>query len=209
MFKVECPGCKAPYQVDERRVPASGLKMRCPKCGTSFQVDPPPADPRAASLSSSVLGASLGFSGDAGQESVPPPVVAGAPRPALPKRKPALKGTMIGVAPPRSGGGAPARPAVPAAAPAPARPPAAAPDPFGELDLPAAVAPKPAAGADPFSEIDLPSPAAAPAVPPRRGVPARPQAPAAAQPPPPRPGAPPTAGPPAPPAPRPIEEGQR
>src|SRR5215216_1073533 len=45
MFKVECPGCKAPYQVDERRVPSSGLKMRCPKCGTSFQVDPPP-DPR-------------------------------------------------------------------------------------------------------------------------------------------------------------------
>src|SRR6187431_3278112 len=41
MFKVECPGCKAPYQVDERRVPSSGLKMRCPKCGTSFKVDPP------------------------------------------------------------------------------------------------------------------------------------------------------------------------
>lgn len=41
MFKVECLGCQAPYQVDERRVPEKGLKMRCPKCGTSFKVDPP------------------------------------------------------------------------------------------------------------------------------------------------------------------------
>ncbi|MBN1611998.1 MAG: zinc-ribbon domain-containing protein, partial [Polyangiaceae bacterium] len=41
MFKVECPNCSAPYQVDERRVPASGLKMRCPKCGHAFVVDPP------------------------------------------------------------------------------------------------------------------------------------------------------------------------
>src|SRR5262252_9356494 len=140
MFRVECPGCKAPYQVDERRVPASGLKMRCPKCGTSFQVDPPQADPRSAAPANAVLGASLGFSGDT-SESVPPPP-AGV-RPPLPKRKPQLKGTMIGVAPPRSGGGAPARPAVPAAAPAPARAPAAAEvDPFGELDLPAAAAPK-------------------------------------------------------------------
>ncbi len=41
MFKVECLGCQAPYQVDERRVPEKGLKMRCPKCGTSFKVEPP------------------------------------------------------------------------------------------------------------------------------------------------------------------------
>ncbi|HTM46070.1 MAG TPA: tetratricopeptide repeat protein [Polyangiaceae bacterium] len=41
MFKVECPGCQAPYQVDERRVPAKGLGMRCPKCGTSFTVNRP------------------------------------------------------------------------------------------------------------------------------------------------------------------------
>ena len=38
MLKVECEACKAPYQVDERRVPAAGLKMRCPKCGHSFMV---------------------------------------------------------------------------------------------------------------------------------------------------------------------------
>ncbi len=48
MFKVECLGCQAPYQVDEKRVPEKGLKMRCPKCGTTFRVEPPggsaPAD---------------------------------------------------------------------------------------------------------------------------------------------------------------------
>src|SRR5579883_3143599 len=38
MLKVECESCKAPYQIDERRVPPAGLKMRCPKCGHSFLV---------------------------------------------------------------------------------------------------------------------------------------------------------------------------
>ncbi len=41
MVKVECPGCQAPYEIDERRIPASGLKMRCPKCGTSVPVAKP------------------------------------------------------------------------------------------------------------------------------------------------------------------------
>ncbi|MCC7537969.1 MAG: zinc-ribbon domain-containing protein [Deltaproteobacteria bacterium] len=41
MFKVECESCKAPYQIDERRLPAGGLKMRCPQCGATFQVQPP------------------------------------------------------------------------------------------------------------------------------------------------------------------------
>ena len=80
MFKVECPGCRAPYQVDERRVPSTGLKMRCPKCGTSFQVDPP-SDPRRTG---------------------PSPVLGGPiPRPSLdaPVPRPIPKGTMIGVAP--------------------------------------------------------------------------------------------------------------
>src|SRR5262245_61706497 len=36
MLRVQCEQCKAPYQVDERRVPTNGLKMRCPKCGHTF-----------------------------------------------------------------------------------------------------------------------------------------------------------------------------
>jgi tetratricopeptide (TPR) repeat protein len=166
--------------------------MRCPKCGTSFQVDPPPADPRATASAGSVLGASLGFSsGDAADENAGD----GPALPALPRKKPALKGTMIGVAPPRSGVvGAPARPAVPAAAPVPARPVEAAPDPFADLDLPSAVAPKPAIPKpgipkpaipkpgipkpEPLGDIDLPSPAAPP-LPARRAAPTRPEPPAA------------------------------
>src|SRR6185436_8036953 len=38
MLKVECESCKSPYQVDERRIPPTGLKMRCPKCGKSLLV---------------------------------------------------------------------------------------------------------------------------------------------------------------------------
>ena len=41
MVKVECDGCKAPYQIDEKRIPATGLKMRCPKCGTNLVVMKP------------------------------------------------------------------------------------------------------------------------------------------------------------------------
>ncbi len=53
MLRVECESCKAPYQVDERRIPATGLKMRCPKCTHTFVVmagsgEPvPPPDPHA------------------------------------------------------------------------------------------------------------------------------------------------------------------
>jgi predicted Zn finger-like uncharacterized protein len=43
MLKVECESCKAPYQIDERRVPKTGMKMRCPKCGHSFLVQNPSA----------------------------------------------------------------------------------------------------------------------------------------------------------------------
>ncbi len=38
MLRIACESCHAPYQVDERRVPPAGLKMRCPKCGHSFVV---------------------------------------------------------------------------------------------------------------------------------------------------------------------------
>lgn len=44
MINVQCDGCKSPYQVDERRVPATGLKMRCSKCGNSILVQKPTAD---------------------------------------------------------------------------------------------------------------------------------------------------------------------
>lgn len=140
MFKVECPGCKASYNVDERRVPAStGMKMRCPKCTTTFQVKRPDEASGATPIA-------------------PPPA---APTPAAPAPKPAApqprarKATVIGL-----GGLAPGLPGAPtptnageedllpavvmpkgaAAAPAAARGPA-----IDELDLPVVAADLPAA----------------------------------------------------------------
>lgn len=110
MFEAKCPSCAASYQVDERRVPPKGLKMRCPKCGESFQVTAPGDSP-----SPPVLGAALGLSagpsdpapahkatmlgvaeqsGRSQQEGSSP----SAPRPGAPPR-PGLRTTMLGVAP--------------------------------------------------------------------------------------------------------------
>ncbi len=184
MFKVECPGCKAPYQVDERRIPSSGLKMRCPKCGTSFKVDPP-SDGRSTGPNP-VLGGVFGLAAE--KESAPPPALA-APRP-----KADMRGTMVGVAPapgpPRPTapvnlkgtmmGVAPGSFLVPAAEPrprlqdrqgtalgdAPAPPQARAP--LGKPPpMPARRAMEKASVADPFEDLDLPSPVTPPAVQPR------------------------------------------
>ena len=48
MFKVECHSCLSSFQVDERRVPAAGLKMRCTKCGTALDVQRPSVLPEVA-----------------------------------------------------------------------------------------------------------------------------------------------------------------
>lgn len=45
MVKVECDGCKSTYELEERRIPAAGLKMRCAKCGKSLVVTKDGAGP--------------------------------------------------------------------------------------------------------------------------------------------------------------------
>jgi predicted Zn finger-like uncharacterized protein len=50
MIKVNCEACGAPYDVDPRRIPASGLKMRCPSCGATFHVQAPKTDASAFDL---------------------------------------------------------------------------------------------------------------------------------------------------------------
>src|SRR5688572_2722421 len=176
MFKVECPGCKAPYQVDERRVPASGLKMRCPKCGTSFQVDPPDDGRRTGP--SPVLG----------QGAPPAPAAGSANR--VPARQHAAAKTIVGVAP--SALGLPPPTGAKQPPPVPARP---APSPPNREAPPAraAAAPPPAPSAvDPYAGADLPAvggrkgppPVPArpkPAGPPPAVAPAKVAAPAAAQ----------------------------
>src|SRR5262245_54984318 len=94
MLKVECESCKAPYQVDERRVPPTGLKMRCPKCGHTFLVKDPskgaPAtdasgQPKVSPLKKATMVglAPKPLPASAKQIGVPPPPTS-APAPAIP-----------------------------------------------------------------------------------------------------------------------------
>ncbi|MEO7327005.1 MAG: zinc-ribbon domain-containing protein, partial [Minicystis sp.] len=101
MVKVECDGCKAPYQIDEKRIPPNGLKMRCPKCGTNLVVMKP-ADTGAAPEAD--LPAKAGS----------PPAKAAPPRPPPPKGPPPA---------PKPAGAPPALPAAKAAPPKPPPPP--------------------------------------------------------------------------------------
>src|ERR1700685_3307875 len=108
MLKVECEACKAPYQVDERRVPPGGLKMRCPKCGHAFVVAHPgasasapapqsparpnPAPPRPAQKTMTGVGesppASMGMGDDPfGNLPAAKPGIAGPPRPSPPANR--------------------------------------------------------------------------------------------------------------------------
>lgn len=79
MVKVECDGCKAPYQIDEKRIPPAGLKMRCPKCGTNLVVMKPESGGAEADLPAAAPPKPSPFKG------APPPrpaPIAAPPRPA-------------------------------------------------------------------------------------------------------------------------------
>ena len=167
MFKVECEGCHAPYQVDERRVPPAGLKMRCPKCGTTFVVHQPAgvggsalattpvereAPPRATLRESSAPP-------NEGSTSALPPL----PAPPEPGRN---KRTMLGVgldALGGSGGGLPPIAAPPRPNVSKTRSTAGSFTPElddVDLDLPQVAGPssKPPKGAPSFDLDELPSP---------------------------------------------------
>ena len=159
MIKVSCPSCNAAYDVDENRLPASGLRMRCPKCEESFQVH------RDGSTAKSGGGASPASM-----------------KPA--RRKPTQVGLGPNVAPP-SPPSPPAAPQRPARAedvdlptpfqgrgfedlPAPksgGRPLGV--DLFADSGIEDLPAPKgksepPSSGFDPFGDLDLPAPLRAP-----------------------------------------------
>ena len=144
MLNVKCEACEAPYQVDERRVPATGLKMRCPKCGHSFLVQSTgavvaiPAAPPASAVPGTVPSAIAGvLPHPAAAPRMPP---APLPRPAPPSPGPRTfdsQPTMMKVGgasvPPPSIGGIDSSwgPPEPVAN-------------FGELDLPAVATSLPA-----------------------------------------------------------------
>lgn len=127
MFKVECEGCHAPYQVDERRVPPAGLKMRCPKCGTTFVVRKP--DDEVSGVGPApVLGTGASAprpplpSSSGGAKPAPPGPPPKGPPPVPRPGAPRMKQTMVGL-----GDAA----ALAAAAVAPKPPPAPRPAPPG------------------------------------------------------------------------------
>ncbi len=44
-MRIQCPNCPAAYELDDGRVPPSGLSIKCPKCKTPFTVHrPKPGD---------------------------------------------------------------------------------------------------------------------------------------------------------------------
>ncbi len=178
MLKVECESCKAPYQIDERRVPPAGLKMRCPKCGHSFVVTNALAGGPARAPSPRTAQPTM-----AGIAPPPPPVASlrpprpeppspGPSRTPLPSDFPAALGSLDESNLPVIAPGLPTH--KPSAPKAPAAPTLGQPDdPLHaqvavdrELDLPAVVAalpaarpesPKPVAPSIPSFELDLPA----------------------------------------------------
>ncbi|XYH99181.1 tetratricopeptide repeat protein [Sorangium sp. So ce1128] len=150
MIKVECDGCKSPYQVDEKRVPPAGLRMRCPKCGTSLLVTkggaaPAPTPPPSPAPTPAPRPGAGGFqlserSAPATHDDADLPVAApeDVAFPAVaPPRRP---GPPPAPMPPRRA--APTAPAAPtplaaaAPAPPPPRPEPPGPEVFGEIGLP-------------------------------------------------------------------------
>ncbi len=183
-MQVACPSCSAEYPVDERRLPASGLKMRCPKCGSRFHVhadgrveDAAPARPLAPSVPKPQSIPRPRSVPRPGAPKVPkPPGVSApagvfggdeeldlpAPRGAAPK-PPAAADSGLDLPAPRRPKKPIAPPLPPAGAPAPKRRPLAPPvgSPSRDLDLPAPRAPsakKPLA--PPLDDFDLDLPAA-------------------------------------------------
>ncbi|WP_437578160.1 tetratricopeptide repeat protein [Sorangium sp. So ce887] len=139
MIKVECDGCKSPYQVDEKRIPPAGLRMRCPKCGTSLLVTkggagaapaPTPAPtptpaPRAGAGGLQLSERSAPAMHDDADLPVAAPEDVAFPAVAPPRRP----GPAPVATPPRRA--APTAPAAPAPLPEPS-----GPEVFGEIGLP-------------------------------------------------------------------------
>lgn len=150
MFKVQCPGCQASYNVDERRVPETGMKMRCPKCTATFVVKRPDQAAKGDDLDLD-LPAPKG----APAKGPAPAIDADLPAPRVAKGATAA---MADLPAPKVSAD------LPAAKGGPPRPPPRRTAPMGGIDFDLAPPPAPAKGAGPRDddELDL-SPAPAPA----------------------------------------------
>ncbi len=143
MLHVQCISCAAPYEVDEKRLPASGLKMRCPKCAATFRVHPTGEVQAEAAVPQKKTMVGVGLGGAAGGATV-----SETPRQAPPAKAP--------IAPPVP----PAAAKPPIAPPLPGAKPPPPPPKSGEIDLPALRTPDSGKGRRAaFDDIDdLPAP---------------------------------------------------
>ncbi|HEX8700694.1 MAG TPA: tetratricopeptide repeat protein, partial [Myxococcaceae bacterium] len=125
-MKVSCPSCQTNYNIDDKRIPPGGAKLKCARCQNTFPIKPG-GDTMATPMAIPLPGAAA----PAPQAAIPlPGAAAPAPQAAIP-----LPGA--------------AAPAYQAAIPLPG---AAAPAPQAAIPLPGAAAP----AADPFAAYDDP-----------------------------------------------------
>ncbi|MEI8255078.1 MAG: zinc-ribbon domain-containing protein, partial [Deltaproteobacteria bacterium] len=149
MIQVRCEGCHSAFDLDERRIPKSGMRVRCPKCASSFHVTP---EGQTSALQA---------------PGVKPPIAAAKPAPAIPVDLPVASDPAADLSSPVAPRLAdlPAR-VVPVAVPLASTPsrgedlPAVASPRFTDLPVPAA--PRPAGPPAEFAipDADLPVPVA-------------------------------------------------
>ncbi len=49
-MRVTCPSCQTAYNIDERRIPPGGAKLKCSTCQTLIPLRPPEAAAAAPSV---------------------------------------------------------------------------------------------------------------------------------------------------------------
>ncbi|MHA7629040.1 tetratricopeptide repeat protein [Corallococcus sp. M7] len=147
-MKVSCPSCQTNYNIDDRRIPPGGAKLKCARCQTTFPIkadgasaEAPEAAPSAAPQPAAVplpgQAAAIPLPGNAAPQSaaIPLPGTA-APRPAAPQ----------GAAIPLPGSAAPQSAAIPLPGQAAAIPlPGSAAPQAAAIPLPGSAAPQSAA----------------------------------------------------------------
>jgi predicted Zn finger-like uncharacterized protein/uncharacterized protein (TIGR02996 family) len=146
-MRISCSHCSADYNVDERRIPDSGLNVRCPKCQGTFPVRRPAPAPAGAAVPLPPPAAARPPAPRAEPKAPPlaPPVAAPVPLPAPAPRPVEVAEPAPGVAGmPPAQEAPPARPmrpiplGAPPVAPPPAPPPQEAPPEslgFGEVSF--------------------------------------------------------------------------
>jgi predicted Zn finger-like uncharacterized protein len=68
-MKVSCPSCQTNYNIDDKRIPPGGAKLKCAKCQTTFPIKPP----EAVSAPVAPPPAAIPLPGVAAPSSPPPP----------------------------------------------------------------------------------------------------------------------------------------